>query len=68
MAGLAERVGIAMSSVLLQPTFNGMPIRANSAEQVASHGVLGERERPPVDPAVAELAGDLYERAEAASV
>ena len=47
MAGLAERVGIAMSSVLLQPTFNGRPIRANSAEQVASHGVLGERERPP---------------------
>jgi hypothetical protein len=68
MAGLAERVGIAMSQLLLQPTFNGRPIRANSAEQVARHGVLGERERRPADPLVAELAGDLYERAEAASV
>ncbi len=68
MAALAERVGIAMSQLLLQPTFNGRPIRANSAEQVARHGVLGERERPPADPVVAELAGDLYQRAEAASV
>jgi len=68
MAGLAERVGITMSPVLLRPTFNGRPIRANSAGQVASHGVLGERERPTLDPEVAELAGDLYQQAEAASV
>jgi len=57
-----------MSPILLRPTFNGLPIRANSAEQVAQHGVIAERDPAPADPAVTELAGDLYERAEAASV
>jgi len=68
MARLAERIGIAMSPVLLEPTFNGRPIRANSAEEVERHGVLASREPRPADPGVAELAGDLYERALAASL
>jgi hypothetical protein len=68
MAGLTERIGIAMSAALLQPTFNGRPIRANSAEEVTQYGVLATRERPAGDPRVAELAGDLYEQAAAASV
>jgi len=68
MARLAERIGIAMSPVLLEPTFNGRPIRANSAEEVAQHGVLARREPPPADPTIAELAGDLYRRARATSL
>ena len=36
-------IGISMSSVLLEPTFNGRPIRANSSESVRDYGV---RERP----------------------
>ena len=42
MTRLAERIGIAMSPVLLEPTFNGRPIRANSAEEVAQYGILGD--------------------------
>ena len=65
MARLAERIGIAMSPVLLEPTFNGRPIRANSAERSRSYGVLGgARAAGPPTRIVAELAGDLYERAE----
>ena len=40
MRVVAERIGIAMSPVLLEPTFNGRPIRANSADEVAEYGVL----------------------------
>jgi sulfotransferase family protein len=68
MARVAERIGISMSPTLLEPTFNGRPIRANSAEEVARYGILSEREQPPPDPQVAELAGDLYERAVTVSV
>jgi hypothetical protein len=68
MERLAERIGIAMSPTLLEPSFNGRPIRANSAEEVAQHGVLAKRKRPPADPRAAELAGDLYERAQAESL
>jgi hypothetical protein len=68
MTRLAERIGIAMSPVLLEPTFNGRPIRANSAEEVAQYGILAKREQPALDPKVAELAGDLYERAATASL
>jgi Sulfotransferase family len=67
MTRIAERIGIAMSPVLLEPTFNGRPIRANSAEEVAEYGILGKREQPAPDPKVAALAGDLYERAAARS-
>jgi Sulfotransferase family len=68
MTRLAERIGITMSPILLEPTFNGRPIRANSADAVQSYGILARREAPPPDPEVAELAGDLYERAVAASL
>ena len=68
MRRLAGRIGISMSPSLLVPTFNGMPIRANSLEQVG-HGVLPDRigaYRETLDAAttarVDELAGDLYER------
>ena len=57
MAALAERLGIAMSPVLLTPTFNGRPIRANS-----SYAVEVQRKHPgrfaiikPVDPADPEV-------------
>jgi NAD(P)-dependent dehydrogenase (short-subunit alcohol dehydrogenase family) len=75
MGALAERVGIAMSPVLLSPSFNGRPIRANSSEAVAGYGVLAERVDAYRDSLPAEtversgvLAGDLYERAAAAAV
>jgi hypothetical protein len=68
MARVAERIGISSSPVLLVPTFNGRPIRANSADTVLQPGILARAEEPTPDPAVAELAGDLYERARAASV
>jgi Sulfotransferase family len=68
MTRLAERIGITMSPILLEPTFNGRPIRANSADAVQSYGILARREAPPPDPEVAELASDLYERAVAASL
>jgi Sulfotransferase family len=68
MTRLAERIGITMSPILLEPTFNGRPIRANSADAVQSYGILARREAQPEDPDVAELAGDLYERAVAASL
>ena len=68
MTWLAERIGITFSPVLLEPTFNGRSIRANSADEVSQYGILGTRDQPPPDPEVAELAGDLYERAVTVSV
>jgi hypothetical protein len=75
MARVAERIGIAMSPQLLTPTFNGMPIRANSSEPVDRYGVLPERAAAYKDSLAAEtierideLADDVYARAEAASL
>jgi len=73
MSRLAERLGIAMSPALLQPTFNRRPIRANSAETIRAYGIVSAREQKVSLDAetaarVAELAGDLYERARAVSV
>jgi hypothetical protein len=68
MSRLAERLCITKAPVLCTPTFNRRPIRANSAEQVAQYGILAGLRQPPADPVVAELAGDLYERARAVSV
>jgi hypothetical protein len=72
MRRVAERIGISMSPVLLVPTFNGRPIRANSRDAVERYGILPERVtayRDVLDDAtlarVEELAGDLYERAAA---
>jgi Sulfotransferase family len=68
MPRIAERIGIAMSPILLEPTFNGRPIRANSAEEVAQYGILARREEPAADAKVTELAGHLYGQAAARSL
>jgi hypothetical protein len=72
MRRLADRIGLSMSPVLLTPTFNGRPIRANSSARVEGHGILAERTtayRSSLDretiARVEELNGDLYERASA---
>jgi hypothetical protein len=74
MGRVAERVGISMSPELLEPTFNGRPILANSSESVGRYGVLPERVsayRDSLDRETAglieELAGDLYEQAASAA-
>jgi hypothetical protein len=74
MRRVAERIGIEPSPVLLEPTFNGRPIRANSSRAVQSYGILTDRTsayREALDAEtiarVDELAGDLYERARAAA-
>ena len=66
---VSERLGIAMSPVLLEPTFNGRPILANSSDPVEAYGVLQDRVsayRDSLDPEtselISELAGNLYER------
>ncbi len=68
MGRLAERIGISMTPTLLVPTFNGMPIRANSAERIERHGVLADRvdayrETLPAATIarIDDLAGDLYQ-------
>ena len=75
MRGVAERVGISWSPVLVVPTFNGRPTLANSHRAVERRGVLpgagdrlprlARRTRRSGDRAT--LAGDLYERAELAA-
>ncbi|HKP17935.1 MAG TPA: sulfotransferase [Gaiellaceae bacterium] len=74
MTRLAELLGIELRPSLLEPTFNGRPIRANSSDAVQRHGVLRDRTsayRERLDAAtiarIDELAGDLYGRAERAS-
>jgi len=74
MRRLAERFGISPEQVLLVPTFNGRPVRANSSDPVARYGVLADRTeayRSVLDEAtigrIDELAGDLYERVRAAT-
>ncbi len=72
MRRVADRVGIDFTSVLLEPTFNGRPVRANSSERVQDYGILKERTtayRASLDAdtiaRIEELAGGLYEQAEA---
>jgi hypothetical protein len=75
MREVAARVGISMLPVLLEPTFNGRPIRANSSDAVERFGILRERvdayrdalDADTVD-RIEELAGDLYERSAALSL
>jgi hypothetical protein len=69
---IADRIGITMSPVLLEPTFNGRPIRANSTGRVDRTGIVRERTdayREVLDRAtlskVEAAAGDLYRRAAA---
>ncbi|MGE5272760.1 MAG: sulfotransferase [Verrucomicrobiota bacterium] len=70
MRGLAARVGIAFDETLLEPTFNGLPIRADSSERVSSYGILAERadsHRRTVSAddgaQIDRRAGEVYERA-----
>jgi len=72
LTALADRLGIAFTPELLQPTFNGRPIRANATAAVEEYGILPERVsayRDSLDrdtiARIDVLAGDLYERAAA---
>ncbi len=74
MGFVADRLGIPMAPVLLVPTFNGRPVRANSSTRIVEHGVIADRAdayRHTLDGAttarIEELAGDLYARAAALS-
>jgi sulfotransferase family protein len=69
MSRLAAALGISMSPVLVEPTFNGRPIRANSSEAVGGYGVRRERTtgyREVLEPeTIARIdaqAGRLYDR------
>lgn len=67
MHALAGRLRIDFLPVLEKPTFNGMPIRADSAFEVAAHGVIttAVNRRDELDRATAARIGDeltpLYE-------
>jgi Sulfotransferase family len=70
MRGLAGRFGISWDPILLVPTFNSRPVRANSSDPVAQYGVLKNRAEawrevlePETVARVEGLAGDLYEQA-----
>jgi hypothetical protein len=70
MRRVAERIGITMLPILLEPTFNGRPIRANSFAAVERYGILPERTkayRDSLDPEtirwIETQAGELYLRA-----
>jgi hypothetical protein len=70
MSRLAERLGLTMSPVLLEPTFNGRPVRANSSDPIANYGIIPERSlayQEVLDAEtiaqIEELAGDLYAHA-----
>jgi Sulfotransferase family len=71
MRRIAEAIGISFAPILLRPTFNGGPIRANSSDPVQMHGVVAERAtayRTTLDPeTIAQIekqVGDLYEQVE----
>jgi hypothetical protein len=75
MTRLADLLGIEMAPTLLEPTFNGRAIRANSSDAVERHGVLRDRAhayRDRLDPAtiarIDELAGELYEQARCVAI
>jgi NAD(P)-dependent dehydrogenase (short-subunit alcohol dehydrogenase family) len=70
VAALAAWIGIDFRDELLTPTFNGLPIRANSSRPVDAPGVLLDRKdayREVLDAEtiarIDRLAGDLYDRA-----
>jgi sulfotransferase family protein len=67
MRSLAERFGLAWDPILLVPTFNSRPVRANSSDPVETYGVLADRAEAYRDvldaeaiARVDELAGGLY--------
>jgi len=70
MRRVAAALGLTMSPTLVEPTFNGFPIRANSSEPVSRYGVIAERAsayRDSLDEEtigrIEQLAGDAYGRA-----
>ena len=70
MRRVAGQVGLTWDPILLVPTFNSRPVRANSSDPVQSYGVLADRAeawRDVLDAETAgrveELADDLYEQA-----
>jgi hypothetical protein len=70
MRGVSDAIGIAFSAELLEPTFNGWPIRADSSEPVSSYGILADRAeayRESLDPELVEKidrqAAELHARA-----
>jgi hypothetical protein len=70
MRRLSGFVGIDFDPVLLQPTFNCLPIKANSSYDVAQHGIIKEpirsrREELTKDEAtrIEKQAGGVYEAA-----
>lgn len=72
MRRVAERIGITMSPELLEPTFNGRPIRANSIVRVQQHGIVRERVEAGDEgldgetiERIDEQAGELYVQAAA---
>jgi hypothetical protein len=72
MSGVAERIGLTFSPVLLEPTFNGWPIRANSTGQVDRYGIVPEGARRYADTLdaglivqIKEQTGGVYDRARA---
>jgi Sulfotransferase family len=69
MRRLAEKIGISMAPILLEPTFNGRSIRANSSDAVSDYGVVAGRTtayRAVLSPETIEevqtRAGGLYEQ------
>ena len=54
MGRIAGAIGITMSPELLEPTFNGRPIRANSSHRVDQAGVLKDRTKTDLDAAKLE--------------
>jgi hypothetical protein len=69
MRAAADWIGITMSPRLVEPTFNGWSIRANSSDPVRQAGILAERASAYQDSLGAdtikridELAEGLYER------
>jgi hypothetical protein len=69
MSRLADALGLTMVPQLLEPTYNGLPIRANSSDPSVTNGVRPERassyREALADVTMAQtdgLAGDLYER------
>jgi hypothetical protein len=57
MRSLARDLGLAFDECLLTPTFQGMPIRANSTFRVEQHGVLDAPLRRAQDLSPAEIDG-----------
>jgi hypothetical protein len=68
MRRLCAYLRLDFSDELLAPTFNGLPIRADSSREVSSYGVVQDRaEPPPLDTAtlatIERGTAELYERA-----